>query len=132
MSMKLSQSLRTRAALAPQDITTARTGPFADVAGGQRMLAVVVTGPVAATKKVTAKFLQAQDAAGTGAKDLGSALDTVAPAGGAALSPMIEAKIEDLDTNNGYGFVALNLVSDNASAVLAGASLILGNNRFNP
>jgi hypothetical protein len=132
MPSSISQRMRVKASITPQDITTARTGAYVDVSGAQRVLGFINAGTVAQTKKITAKFIQAKDAAGTGAKDLGTAQDTIAPTGGAALSPTIEAKIEDLDSANGYKFVALYALSDNATAVNAGGTIILSGNRFNP
>ena len=132
MGAKISQRNRFRSSVVPQDITTLRTGTFIDVSGAQRILAIVTTSTVAATKKITVKLLQARDAAGTGSKDLGTAADVVAPTGGAALSPTLDAQITDLDSANGYGFVAVQLSSDNATAVQAAALLMLGGNRYNP
>ncbi|TCM56160.1 hypothetical protein C8J36_103530 [Rhizobium sp. PP-F2F-G48] len=130
MSRALSQGLRARASIVPQDITTLRTGTFVDVSGAQRILAAITVATVAATKKITVQFRQAQDAAGNGAKNLGSPVDKVAPAGGAALDLTVDAKSEQLDPN--YSFVSVTLVSDNASAVYGSAMLLLGGNRFNP
>lgn len=130
MPRALSQSLRTRAAVVPQDITTLRTGTFVSVAGCQRVLAAVTTAAIAQTKKVTVQFRQATDAAGTGAKNLGDPVEKVAPTGGAPLDLTVDAKVESLDPN--YGFVTVTLVSDNGSAVYGSAMLILGGNRFNP
>lgn len=130
MSRKISEGLRTLAGVAPQDITTLRTGAFVSVAGAGRLLAAITTGSVAATKKVTAQFRQATDAAGTGAKNLGDPVEVIAPSGGAALTFAADANVERLD--NGFSFVAVALSSDNATAVTGSAVLLLGNNRFNP
>jgi hypothetical protein len=132
MSIKLSNSLRVVAGVAPQDITTARTGDYVDVSGAQRILAAVTTATIAQTKKVTVQFKQAKDADGTGAKDLGDAVVATAPTGGAALTPVAEANIGELDSANGFTFVAVNIVSDNGTAVYGGAVMILGDNRYNP
>ena len=128
----LSQILRNLVAVPPEDITTARTGPFLDVSGSQRLLAIATTAPVAAGSTVTLGFMQAQDTTGTGAKPLGTPQVVTAPTGGAALAPVEEAQISDLDVDNGFSAVAVTLVSNNASAVQAAAILILGDNRFNP
>ncbi|GEP12261.1 hypothetical protein [Methylobacterium gnaphalii] len=132
MVAKISQLQRARVSIVPQDISTARTGNFIDVSGAQRISAIFNVASVTATKKVTTKLLQAKDAAGTGAKDLTTATDTVAPTGGAPLAPSIDAQISDLDTANGYSFVAAYAVSDNGSAVYGGATILLSGNRYNP
>lgn len=130
MSRSLSQSLRVLPGVIPQDISAVRTGSYVDVSGAQRLLAAVTTGSIAATKKVTVQFLQATNSAGAGSKALGAAVEKVAPTFGAALDTVAEAKIEDLD--EGFGFVAVRLSSDNGAAVYGSAMLILGGNRFNP
>lgn len=132
MVAKISQTQRVRASIVPQDLTTARTGTFVDVTGAQRVLAMFNVANVAAGSKVTVKLVQAQDAAGTGAKDLTTSFDTVAPAGGSPLAPIIDAQITDLDASNGYGFIAAYAVSNNGTAVYGAATLLLGGNRYNP
>ncbi|WP_131193714.1 hypothetical protein [Lichenihabitans psoromatis] len=132
MTIKLSTRLRVLPNIAPQDITTARTGAYADASGAQALLVAVNAGPVAPTKTVTLQMMQAVDANGTSAKALGAPVTVTAPTGGSAIAFTADAQITDLDDNNGFAFVAALLSSNNASAVLAAATLILGNNRFNP
>ncbi len=129
MVSKLSQRLRVKTALTPQDISAAKTSPFVSIAGAGQLLVAVTTGAVTATKKVTLQLLQAQDAAGTGAKPLGAAVEKVATSNG-PLELTTEAATERLD--DGFGFVAVQLSSDNGAAVIGAAFLIQGNNRFNP
>ncbi|WP_173087359.1 hypothetical protein [Devosia sp. 1635] len=130
MGRKLSESLRTRAAVIPQDINTPRTSGFIDVSGAGRVMAVVTTAAVAATKKVTVQFRQAKDATGTDAKDLGAPVEKVAGSGGGPLDLTAEATVERLDKD--YGFIAVALSTDNGAAVLGSAMLLMGDNRFNP
>lgn len=132
MSSALTQRSRVIVALTPQDITTQRIGPYLDVSAAQRILAAINTGIVAQTKTVTVQLMQAQDATGTGAKLLGTATVLTAPTGGATLPTNIDVKIGDLDHNNGFGFVAVQLLSNNSTAVYAGAMLVEGSNRYNP
>lgn len=129
MVSKLSQRLRVRAALSPADISTAKTSPFISIAGAGQLMVAVTTGAVTATKKITLQILQAVDAAGTGAKALGPAVDKVA-ASTAPQELTSEAYTERLD--DGFSFVAVQLSSDNGSAVTGAAVLIQGDNRFKP
>lgn len=129
MVSKLSQRLRVKALLPPQDISTAKTSPFVSIVGAGQMMVAVTTGAVTAGKKVSVQLLQAVDAAGTGAKALGSVTEKLA-ASTAPQELTAEAYTERLD--DGFGFVAVMLSSDNGSTVTGAAVLIQGNNRFNP
>ncbi|ACL56986.1 hypothetical protein [Methylobacterium nodulans] len=126
----IAQRQRRQLGVVHADITTARTGAYYAAAGAQRIAADVVTGPIAATKKVTVQLLQATDGAGAGAKPLGAPVEKVAPAGGGALLVTAEAKTEQLD--DGYSYVAVQISSDNAGAVIGTAVLLFGDNRYNP
>lgn len=130
MVSKLSQRLRVKAAVIPQDIQAARTSPFASVVGAGQIMAAVTTAAVAVNKKVVVQFLQATDAAGTGAKALGDPVQKVATGSAGPLDLVAEAYTERLD--EGFSFVAVQISSDNGAAVLGSAMLISGNNRFNP
>ncbi len=130
MSVKLSQRLRVKPALTPQDISAAKTSPFVPIAGSRQILVAVTTGAVAIGKKVTVQLLQATDAAGAGSKPLGAAVEKVAAGAAGPLDLTVDATTERLD--DGFAFVAVQLASDNGAAVSGAAVLILGDNRFNP
>ena len=132
MTIKLSSRLRIRPCVTPQDITTPRMGSWVDVTGAQEVLTTVTTGSVAAGSTVTLQAMQALDAAGTGAKALGAPVVSTAPAGGSPIAIQADTAIVDLDDQNGFGFVTVQLSSNNGSAVQAAATLVLGNNRYNP
>lgn len=131
MNRKISEMIRTLLGVLNADITTDRTGAYHDVSGSNRILARLDTGAVAAASNATIQLLQATDDAGTGAKAL-SAVVTAVSAAGEALAVEVEAQTEDMDTNNGYTHVAVQVTSDNATAVVGSAVLLLAGNRFNP
>ncbi len=130
MNSTLLQRVRVAAGVAPQDIAAGVTGPFVSIVGAGRILAAVATANLAAGKKVTVQFKQATSAAGAGAKDLGAPVDFIAPAGGAAIAQGAEVNVSAID--DGFEFVAVNLTTDAGAALVASASLLLGDNRFNP
>lgn len=132
MNAKITEVFRILRGLLSADIIAGVTGAYHDVSGARRIAAQLQTGTVAAASTVTLQLMQAQDDAGTGAKALGDPVTVAAGVGGEALDLSVDAKVEDLDTNNGYTHVAVQADSDNATAVQASAVLILGNNRFNP
>jgi hypothetical protein len=80
---------------------TAATG-WISVANHNGLLATGAT--------VDAKLQQAQDASGTGAKDItGKAISQIVKATGDNKQALINVKPEDLDTVSGFGFVRLSV-----------------------
>ena len=80
-----------------------------------------------------AKLQQAQDASGTGAKDLtGKAISQLTQAAsGSARQALINVRPEDLDVTNGYAYVRLS-VTVGVAASLTAAQLLGVNPRFAP
>lgn len=129
MPMKLSELLQIREGVTPQDISAAKTSAYYSMQGIGRVLAQATTAALAAGKKLTVQLMQAKDAAGTGAKALGAAVDVVMTAGGAAFG-QAEATAASLDHANGYTHVAVQISSDNGVAVNGAAILIFGDLSF--
>lgn len=116
------------ASVAPGTVTTA----WVSMSNLGQIAALLQTGTLGAAATVDAKLRQAQDAAGTGAKDIaGKAIAQIVKATGDNVQALVEARAEDLDVNNGYGFVALS-VTVGAAASLLSASLIGSATRFAP
>ncbi len=115
----------------------AAAGQSAWVAVGdfQRLLALIETGDgVAGT--LDAKLLQAQDATGMGAKPVDDvngnpkALTTVAAGSATDIQALIDCSVDELDANNGFAFVQLQIALGAAGLV---SGLLLGiNARFEP
>lgn len=88
---------------------TATTG-WISVANHHGLLAIVQTGALGTGATVDAKLQQAQDASGTGAKDItGKAISQIVKASGDNKQALINVKPEDLDTVSGFGFVRLSV-----------------------
>lgn len=132
MGNKISEAIDILEGVISEDIDTADvTGPYASVKNARKITAKFFTKTVVtATKVVTLKLMQAKDVGGTDAKQLGATVTVTSPAGGSKLSGIIEKDIGDLDINNGFTHVAVELGSDEGSAVIAGALLMLGDRRF--
>lgn len=128
--MKISERVQIKQGVTPQDIVGGETSGYYSMAGVGRVLAQLTTATVAATKKATIQLMQAKDAAGTGAKALGAAVEKVAGPEGEAIFIQVEAGTSDLDVANGYAYVAVQVSSDNASAVNGAAILIFGDLAF--
>jgi hypothetical protein len=80
------------------------------VANHHGLLAIVQTGVLGTGATVDAKLQQAQDASGTGAKDItGKAISQIVKATGDNKQALIHVKPEDLDTVSGFGFVRLSV-----------------------
>lgn len=132
MPRKLTEALAFDCIVPPQDVGTADvTGAFVDVTDAGRFAVLAKAGAVTAAKILTVQLMQAQDAAGTGAKVLGAAV-TAAGAGGAAPADIeIEKKVEELDGANGFTHVTAVLGIDE-NAKLGAAWIALGDRRFRP
>ncbi len=121
-----------------------RTGPLNANAGQSawiavgnfhRLLALIDTG-ANANGVLNAQFLQALDATGTGAKPisgangLAKALTPIAAGNAANVQALIDCSVDEMDTNNGYAFVQLQITMSSAGLF---AGLLLGiNARFEP
>ena len=89
-------------------------------------------GAMSAGSTIDAKLRQAQDATGTGAKDItGKAIAQVLAAAGSNTLVSIEAHGDDLDVNNGFGFVALSVTVGTAASLLS-AELFGNSARYAP
>lgn len=113
---------------APGTITTG----WVPTAAFHSISALICTGVLGTSATVDAKLRQATDASGTGAKDIaGKALTQIVKASGDNKQAMIEVRGEELDGNNGFGYVQLSLTVGAAASQVS--ALLLGTNpRFLP
>lgn len=83
-----------------------------------------------ASATLDAKVQQAQDAIGTGAKDVtGKSITQIVKATGDNKQALINFKPEDLDNTNNFGFVRLSLTVGTAASIIA-ATLFWVNPRY--
>lgn len=132
-NVKLSEVIAVMATLDPASVaaSTVLTAwvPMANVA---KLAALIQTGVLGTSATVDAKLRQATDAAGTGAKDItGKAITQIVKATGDGKQAIIEMRAEDLDVNNGFGFVALSVTVGVAASQLS-AALIGSGVRYMP
>lgn len=119
---KGSEALSILATLDPasQAAGTVTTG-WVPVANFHALLGVVETGVLGASATLDAKFQQAQDNIGTGAKDVtGKAIVQIVKATGDNKQALINLKPEDIDNANGFGYVRLSLTVGVAASIVAG------------
>ena len=82
------------------------------------LLAMVQTGVLGTSATVDAKVQQAQDSAGTGAKDIsGKAITQIVKAMGDNKQALINVKPEELDTVNGFDFVRVTVTVGVAASI---------------
>lgn len=116
------------ASVAPGTVVTAWV-PMANVG---LLSALIQTGALGASATVDAKLRQAQDSSGTNAKDVtGKAITQIVKASGDNKQAIVEVRGEELDVNNGFGYVALSVTVGTAASQLS-ASLIGSSARFAP
>lgn len=124
---KFSELANAVAGVGHADITTARTSTvFASVAKYRRLVGIGACATLAAGKKLTVQLMQATDAAGTGAKVLGTAKT------GAALEQevMQDANVSDMDIAGGFTFVAIKVQSDNGATHAGGGVVVMDMGRY--
>lgn len=97
------------------------TSGWVSIINFHALLAVVETGVLGAAATLDAKFQQAQDNVGTGAKDVtGKAIAQIVKATGDNKQALINFKPEDIDNANGFSFVRLSLTVGVAASIVAG------------
>lgn len=130
---KLSESLALLGVINPSSQAVgAATSGWISIASVQRLLAGIQVGVFGANATVDAKLQQAQDNAGTGAKDIANkAITQLLAAGGNNVQALIDLSADELDANNGYAFVQLSITVGAAATVTSGV-LIAGNARYEP
>lgn len=95
-------------------------------------MALIETGVLGASATLDAKLRQATDSSGTGAKDItGKALVQIVKASGDNKQAMINARAQDLDQANGFGWIALSATVGTAASIF-GAQLLGFYPRFEP
>lgn len=103
-------------------ITTA----WLSMAEYQSMMAIVMAGTLGTSATIDAKIEQAQDASGTGAKDLaGAAITQLTQAGGDSdKQAIVQWWAEDLDLANAFTHVRLSMTT--AAATSDSGALVIG------
>jgi hypothetical protein len=117
---------------ASQAVGTAATG-WISAGNHHNLLALIQSGALGTGATLDAKLQQAQDASGTGAKDLtGKAITQLTQtASGSSKQALINLRPDDLDVANGYAYVRLS-VTVGVAASLTAAQLLGVNPRFAP
>lgn len=105
---------------------------YVPVANFHAICALIQTGVLGASATIDAKLRQATDSSGTGVKDItGKAITQIVKATGDNKQVTIECRSEDLDTANGFAYVALSVTVGTAASIF-GASLLGTSPRFIP
>ncbi|PPU93741.1 hypothetical protein [Xanthomonas albilineans] len=131
---KGSEQLAIAGSTGPVNANTAQTDWIA-VSNLHRLLALIVVGANVGGV-LNAQLLQALDATGTNAKPItaangqAKALTPITIGNAANLQALIDCSVDELDTNNGYAFVQLQIALSSAGPI---AGLLLGiHPRFEP
>lgn len=116
---------------ASQAVGTVTTG-WISAGNHHSLLALVQSGVLGTGATLDAKLQQAQDASGTGAKDVtGKAITQIVKATGDNKQALINLRPDDLDVTNGYAYVRLS-VTVAVAASLTAAQLLGFNPRIAP
>lgn len=129
---KLGEVLNVDVLIDAADIDTAdvTSTVFVDASLARKFYAKAQTQTSLTVNKVlTLTLMQATDAAGTGAKAIGTAA-TFTATGTAKASVAAECSADDLDNENGFTFVGVKVGTDLGSAVAGSVVLVSGSKRF--
>lgn len=133
-NIKGSEELSILASIDPvsQAAGTVATGWVA-VANFHGFLALIETGALGASATLDAKFQQAQDATGTGVKDVAgkAIMQLTQAASGSNRQVLINLRPEDVDNANAFTFVRLSLTVAVAASVV-GAQILGVHPRYVP
>ena len=133
MSIKATEQCAVIGSLAPASQATGLGGTgWVSVANFQKFLAIVNTGVLGTGATLDAKFQQATDSTGTGAKDVaGRAITQIVKASGDNVQALLNMDAQDVDANGGFSFV--KVVTNVGTAASIADVLLLGfDARFGP
>jgi hypothetical protein len=121
MNTKHAERVAIAATLDPASVAASTVlTSWVSMAAFHQMAAIVQTGVMGAGGTIDAKLRQATDSSGTGAKDItGKAITQIVKASGDNKQVIIECRDTDLDTNNGFAFVALSVTVGTAASLLS-------------
>lgn len=132
-NVKLSEKIAILATLDPASVAAGTVVTnYVSVANVGLLSALIQTGVLGASATVDAKLMQATDSSGTNAKAVtGKAIAQIVKASGDNKQAIVEVRPEELDVNNGFGFVALSVTVGTAASQV-GAALIGSSSRYLP
>ena len=132
-NIKLNERIAILATLDPASVAPGTVvSTWVPAANFHSLAAILQTGALGASATVDAKLRQAQDATGTNAKDVtGKAVTQLVAATGNNKQVSIELRGDDLDANNGFGFIALSVTVGTAASIVS-ALLVGANPRYAP
>lgn len=93
-----------------ENLVAATVSDYGDIGKFASMLALLQLGVIGAAATIDMKLVQATDASGTGKKDItGKAITQLVKATDDDKQAMINVRAEDLDIDNDFSFVAIEL-----------------------
>jgi len=132
LNSKISEEIAVLATINPvsQGAGTATSG-WVSVSTYHRFLALIQTGVLGASATVDAKIQQAVDSSGTSAKDVtGKALTQLVKASNDNNQALINLRVDELDTANGFDYIQLSVTVGTAASLISAA--LLATCRFDP
>lgn len=130
VNVKLTEKLAVLATLDPasQSAGTVVTG-WVKASDFHSILAMIQTGVLGTAATVDAKLRQATDSSGTSAKDVANrSITQIVKASGDNKQALIEMRTDELDSANGFDYVALSITVGTAASIV-GAAVIGGHPR---
>jgi hypothetical protein len=133
VNIKFSDQVTVLGVINPQSATTVQGTPWIDMSLYDGLLAILQAGALGSSTTLDAKFQQATDASGTGAKDIaGRAITQLTQAGtDANKQVLINLQSQNLDVSGSYRYVKVTMTPATSTALIS--AVVLGfNGRYQP
>jgi hypothetical protein len=120
-NIKASEQVAVLGAISPSSQAVgALVTAWVPAANFNKFLGLIQTGVLGAAATVDAKFQQAKDAAGTGAKDVaGATIAQIVKASGDNVQAELNLDPQQLDVEGGFAYIALSLTVGTAASLTA-------------
>jgi hypothetical protein len=110
---QLTEAMAIATLLATLDVrASAEVGGFTSVRDARRFVVAVKIAAARFEQEVSVQLLQAKDAAGTDAKELGDPIEEIYDADEVPDDVLVELRNEELDVANGFTYVGVSVVID--------------------
>lgn len=132
MNAKIADHLRFKAGFVNQSLATVKNTEWVSLENAGRVLAHIFSAQTANDQHVTVQFQQATASDGSGATNVGAAIDAEALVNGEKFSTVAELRADQM--SDGYTHARATVVESGSPTpgLTASCGLVLGENRYNP
>lgn len=132
MHGKIADELRFKTGFVNQSLGTSKNTAWVSLADARRALVHVFAATTGNDQHISIQWQEATDSGGSGAQNVGDAIDAECLVNGEGFSAVGEIRADQLSA--GFAYVRASVVETGSPTpgLTASAALVLGENRFNP